>query len=61
MEDKNMKNMYVEILVKFKNKSELCKYTTDVLNLLVTDKDVDYICLAETGEVIYTCEEGMII
>ena len=56
-----MKNMYVEILVKFKNKSELCKYTTDVLNLLVTDKDVDYICLAETGEVIYTCEEGMII
>ena len=43
-----MKNMYVEILVKFKNKSELCEYTTDVLNLLVTDKDVDYICLAET-------------
>ena len=61
MEDENMKNMYVEILVKFKNKSELCEYTTDVLNLLVTDKDVDYICLAETGEVIYTCEEGMII
>lgn len=56
-----MKNMYVKILVKFKNKSELCEYTTDVLNLLVTDKDVDYICLAETGEVIYTCEEGMII
>ena len=56
-----MENMCVEILVKFKNKSEFCKYTTNILNLLVTDKDVDYICLADTGEVIYTCDEGMII
>lgn len=56
-----MKNMYVEILVKFKNRSELCNYTTDILNLLITDKSVEYICLAETGEVIYTHEEGMII
>ena len=49
--------MYVEILVKFKNKPELCEYTTDILNLLVTDKDVEYIYLAETGELIYTCDE----
>ena len=55
-----MKNMYVEILVKFKNKSELCEYTTDVLNLLLTDKDVEYICLSETGEIIYDCEEQII-
>ena len=27
----------------------------------VTDADVDYICLAETGEVIYTCEDGIMI
>ena len=53
--------MYKDIFVKFKNKLELVLYTTDILNLLVTDADVDYICLAETGEVIYTCENGMMI
>lgn len=53
--------MYKDIFVKFKSKAELIPYTTDILNLLVTDADVDYICLAETGEVIYTCENGMMI
>lgn len=48
--------MYKEILVKYKNKNNLIKYTTNILELLVTDKDVEYICLAETGEIIYTCE-----
>jgi len=52
--------MYEDVLVKFKSKSELIPYTTNILNLLVTDADVDYICLAETGEVIYTCEDGII-
>ena len=53
--------MYKDIFVKFKNNLELVLYTTDILNLLVTDADVDYICLAETGEVIYTYENGMMI
>ena len=53
--------MYKDIFVKFKSKAELIPYTTDILYLLVTDADVDYICLAETGEVIYTCENGMMI
>ena len=53
--------MYKDIFVKFKNKTELVSYTTDILNLLVTDADVDYICLAETGEIIYTCENGIMI
>lgn len=45
-----------EILVKFKNRNELVKYTTNILNLLITDKEVEYICLADTGELIYTCK-----
>ena len=53
--------MHKDIFVKFKDTSELVLYTTDILNLFVTDADVDYICLAETGEVIYTCEDGMMI
>ena len=53
--------MYKDIFVKFKNKTELVLCPTDILNLIVTDADVDYICLAETGEVIYTCEDGIMI
>ena len=53
--------MYKDIFVKFKSKTDLTLYTTDILKLLVTDADVDYICLAETGEVIYSYENGMMI
>lgn len=53
--------MYKEILVKFKNRCKLEKYTTNILNLLVTDTNVDYICLSETGELIYTSENGIMI
>lgn len=50
--------MYEEILVKFKDKKDLVEYTTNILNLLVTDSMVDYICLKETGEVIWSCDEN---
>jgi len=62
MIQKNGYNFYIkEILVKFKDRDELTEYTTNILNLLVTDKEVEYICLADTGELIYTCENGMMI
>lgn len=48
--------MYKEILVKYKDKNDLVKYTTNILELSVKDKNVEYICLAETGEIIYSCE-----
>ena len=52
--------MFVTILVKYKDSSDLVEYTTDIMSLVVTDENVDYICLQETGEVIYTCDYGFV-
>ena len=51
--------MYMEILVKFKNITELVPYTTEVLDLAITDPDTEYILLAETGEVIFDRKSGL--
>lgn len=51
--------MYMEILVKFKNITELVPYTTEVLDLVITDPDTEYILLAETGEVIFDRKSGL--
>lgn len=45
-----------EILVKFKGRKDLISYTDEILALLKTDKQVDYICDAESGEIIYDSE-----
>lgn len=41
------------ILAKFKNRNDLIKYTTSIFHLLITDKDIDYILDAETGEILF--------
>ncbi len=41
-----------DIVAKFKDGRE-ATYTTDVLNLLFTDKDIDTVYDLETGEVIF--------
>lgn len=51
--------MYMEILVKFKNITELVPYTTEVLDSAITDPDTEYILLAETGEVIFDRKSGL--
>ena len=51
--------MYMEILVKFKIITELVPYTTEVLDLAITDPDTEYILLAETGEVIFDRKSGL--
>ena len=51
--------MYMEILVKFKDRTETITYTTEVLDLAITDPDTEYILLAETGEVIYDYKDGL--
>lgn len=58
---RGMKNMLTEILVKFKNKEELVSHSTLILHLLVEDKNVEYILLAKTKEIIFTQENGLIV
>lgn len=41
-----------EILVKFKGRDDLIKYTMAVFKDLMWDKNVEYILDAETGEVL---------
>lgn len=44
------------ILTKFKNRNDMIEYTMNVYNLLVTDKDIEYILDAETGEIIFAID-----
>lgn len=44
------------INVKFVGSSEWARYTMAIFNLLVTDKDVEYITSEETGEILYAKE-----
>ena len=44
------------IIASFNNGHEPVTYTRDILDLLVTDKTVDNIVDAQTGEVIYASE-----
>ena len=45
--------MRKEIEVKFKSRNDWIVYTTDILELLKTDQDLEYITDKETGELIY--------
>jgi hypothetical protein len=44
-----------QIIVQFKN-GQSATYTTNILNLLKSDPDTEYIINAETGELIYHYE-----
>ena len=48
--------MCQEILVKFRGRENLIRYTSNILELLKTDRNIEYICSAETGEIIYSHE-----
>ena len=41
-----------DIVAKFKDGREV-KYTTDILNMLFTDKNIDTVYDLETGEIIF--------
>ena len=43
----------MEILVKFKNRNSLIVYTKNILEMLKTEKEVEYILDAFTGELIF--------
>ena len=42
-----------KVLVKFKDRSDLIEYTVNILHLLKTDPDTEYILDADTGVIIY--------
>ena len=48
-----------EIIVKFKSREDVIKYTRDILYLLITDKDTEYIMDAETEVLLYSTQEGI--
>ena len=48
-----------EISVKFKSREDTIVYTRDILPLLITDKDTEYIMDAETGVLLYSTQEGI--
>ena len=48
--------MRKEIEVKFIDRNDWIVYTTDILELLKTDPQLEYITDKETGEVIYPVE-----
>ena len=48
--------MRKEIEVKFSGRDEWIVYTTDILDLLKTDPQLEYITDKETGELIYPTE-----
>lgn len=48
-----------EIIVKFKSREDTIVYTRDILPLLITDKDTEYIMDAETGVLLYSTQEGI--
>lgn len=48
-----------EILAKFKSRQDVIKYTMEIFHLLITDKDIEYIVDANTGEVLYSKETGI--
>ena len=41
------------ILAKFTNCNDTCEYTTEILDLLCTDKYIEYILDAENGFIIF--------
>lgn len=45
-----------EILVKFKSRQNVIKYTMEIFYLLITDKDIEYIVDANTGELLFNNE-----
>jgi predicted P-loop ATPase/GTPase len=47
------KSMRKEIEVKFKGRTDWIVYTTDILELLKTDPQLEYITDKETGELLF--------
>lgn len=43
----------IEILAKFNNRNDWIEYTMEIFDLLVTDKNIECIINADTGEIIY--------